>query len=292
MKLFEHIQGNRFKLLENKEIINMKTEVSDENKLVGISPRITKEEEGRALQLIREKLIPSAIQAYNRYIDVQQGFAEGSKITDKEVRMNLKKSDRTTHPARGNPKKIDIIRYISKINNGKFPMTFDIIKKPRSIYVEWSHQFRDYGSGVQKVMLYNTELSEGKIFSIKEGDTDFYMSKEEESYAYTYLVRRVLPSVVRDMYLAFLSRFPQMYPEKKYPRITPQDVVKHIKKQRTNIDSRTYESVINDHVYFTFFIKKKLIKTTALNGKEIKKPMVMIAAQGPINTDWSYYEVK
>lgn len=264
---------------------------------------ITKEEEQRAVQVISNKLIPVATEAFNRACRKQQ-FLHLNPITEQEVRKNIKKKGRMKHsPNATNPNGYDIVRYEAKVNNGEFPIIFDINKSPSQLYVEWHHQYEDYDESPagQRAVVYSG-LREG-VYDlvipsvIKEAaDPGMRLTRLEEKAAYDYLVKVVIPKVVDDLYMKFIKKHPAQYTnERRYPRIDALAISKNLKKLRNDVDSVSYESVINDHVFFTFFVKKGRVEIEPMYPGE-KSPRhenrVLIGASGPINTDWKWYDVK
>ena len=260
---------------------------------------ITKEEEQRALQLISNKLIPAATKAFNiscRY----QKFLHLSEITEEEVRKNIKKKGRMRHTNAKRQSGYDIIRYEAKVNNGEFPILFDINKSPGMLYVEWHHQYKEYGEGHGYRAVVYSDLREG-VFDliipsiIKEAaEPGLRLTKKEEQAAFDFLVKIIVPKVVEELYMKFIKKHPGQYTnERRYPRINAAAITKNLKKIRTDVDSVSYESVINDHVFFTFFLKKgeTNIEPRYPGEKPRNENRLLIGASGPINTDWKWYPV-
>lgn len=264
---------------------------------------ITKEEEGRGLDLIRKRLVSRAVKAYNLAIQfkaynsaIQFGHLDsllGAKpVDEKEVRMNLKKISRTKHdPKALNKSQVDIIQYISKINNGKFPMLFHIVKSPGSLRVEWSHQHDSYGSNYVAFVYSDQPIENGVVMveSVTPGGDEYEINKDEERYAYIYFLRQLLPQMLEDTYLKPIRKHPTMYSERRYPRqLTVQDISRTTIKKRRDRDNISYESIINDYVGFAFFLKKMILNLP--NGT--KKVAMSMGCQGPINNDWKWYSIK
>ena len=140
----------------------------------------------------------------------------------------------------------------------------------------------------------------GNLFRISEnineiagGGDEYKITSKEEKYVFNYIIMKIIPLAVQDKYLKFIDHHPAMYSERKYPRITSRDIVKTIKKKTVDIDSISYESVINDYVVFSFFVKKELVMVPGLpNQKDTQKPFIKVGCQGPINDDWKWYDVK
>lgn len=262
---------------------------------------ITKEEEARALQLISNKLVPAATETFNRACRKQE-FLNLNPITEQEVRKNLKKKGRMQHkPNAINQNGYDMVRYEAKVNNGEFPILFDINKSPGMLYVSWNHQYQDYAEGREPTRLaVYSDLREG-VFDlvipsiIKEAaDPGMKLTRKEEKAAFDFLMKVVVPKVYDDLYMKFIRKHPQEYRnERRYPRITVADISKNMKKIRTDVDSVTYESVINDHVFFTFFLKKgeTTVEPRYPGEKARNENRLLIAASGPMSTDWKYYNV-
>jgi len=261
---------------------------------------ITKKEEQEAVDTISKKLIPVATEAFNRACR-QQRVLHLSEINEQEVRKNLKKKGRMKHnPNARNPSGYDIVRYEAKVNHGEFPIIFDINKSPGMLYVEWHHQFEDYSEGSKRIAI-RSNLREGKFDSvirsvIKEAaESDMRLTRKEEKAGYDYLIKVIVPKAINDLYMKFLRKHPREYAnDRKYPRITAADVVKNMKKQRIDVYSATYESVINDHVYFEFFLKKGEVDVEPIYpGEQARKEnRLLIGATGPINTEWMFYNVE
>jgi len=123
---------------------------------------------------------------------------------------------------------------------------------------------------------------------VTPGGEEYEINKNEERYAYTYFIRHLLPIMIEDTYLKFIRKHPTMYSERRYPRISAQDISRTVMKKRRDRDSISYESIINDYVGFNFFLKKMVLKLP--DGT--KKPAMSIGCQGPINKDWKWYSIK
>lgn len=263
---------------------------------------ITKEEEQRAFQVISNKLIPVATEAYN-IAHRHYKIPNLPEITEDEVRKNIKKKGRMKHRNSDRQSAYDLVRYEAKIHSGKFPITFDINKSPGQLYVEWHHQFEDYRPGSQgssqRVVVYSN-LRKG-VFDlvipsiIKEAaDPGMRLTRKDEKAAYDFLIKVVVPKVYDDLYMKFIRKHPREYQnERRYPRFPVSDIVQNMKKIRADVDSVTYESVINDHVFFTFMIKKgeTTIEPIYPGEKPRNENRLLISASGPINTDSKYYNV-
>jgi hypothetical protein len=127
-----------------------------------------------------------------------------------------------------------------------------------------------------------------KLIEVTPGGEEYEMTKKEEQYSFNYLLRQLLPQMIRDTYMRFVTKFPSQYPEIKYPRVTPQMVSKTIKKKRADRSTVEYESIISDRVQFIFLIKKGLIH----NGLGNETRIIKAGCQGPINNDWKWYDIK
>lgn len=267
---------------------------------------ITKEEEQRAFQVISRKLIPMATEVFNAGVAYNKS-SDINPITETEVRKYIKKKARMKHsPEALNRSMYDVVRYEAVVNDGEQLIIFDIHKSPGTLYVEWSHRFKEYGKKLygshhdDKAVVYTN--SPGVYTSvygsvIKEAaDPGMRITKIEELAAYDYLIKVVVPKAIEELYMKFLKKHPGQYTNiRRYPRVTAENVVKNLRKQRVDVDSVSYESVINDHVAFAFFLKKGEVKIPPRypgEKEERKENRLIIGAQGPINTDWNWYPVE
>ena len=117
--LFEHVKGNRFKLSEE--------EASDYS--------ISKIEEDQALQTILRVCVPKLVKAFNE--DVCKRRKSYKKITEQEVRKNLKKVSHDRNSGKGGIDYSDFIRYSSQVGKYK-PFSF-LTYKPTE--TEWGKKY-------------------------------------------------------------------------------------------------------------------------------------------------------
>lgn len=217
------------------------------------SASITKEDEDRGLNFIRKFVIPLFVNSWNRYYKTKP-------ISVKEISHTLIK----VGVDRG-------INYIAKASISGVPLSvkYRIYKDSMGeLMASWDFPHLGYHSYFVRDTSIKQDLTE---------DID-RLSKREELYLLVYLQKTLMPQILEDKYSHFLKKYPGKYPERKYPRITVKDVIKNLKKLRMDVDSASYESIINDDVDFAFHLQKK-------DGQ------FMIGAQGPMNIDWSWYPV-
>lgn len=261
---------------------------------------ITKEEEQRALQVISNKLVPAATKSFNIGVRRAQPL-HLNEISEDEVRKNIKKKGRMKHGNSDRQSGYDMVRYEVKVNDDKFPIIFDINKSPGMLYVEWHHQFEAASNnrGGQRAVVYS-DLREG-VFDLvvpsiirEAADPGMRLTRKEDKAAFDFLIKVIIPKAVDDLYMKFIRKHPGQYTnERRYPRITATDIIKNVKKIRTDVDSATYESAINDHVFFTFFLKKGQVNVEPkyVGEKPRNENRLMFGASGPINQDWKWYPV-
>lgn len=219
----------------------------------------------------------------------------GRRYGTKEINNTIKK---IKDVKRGNGLS-DIIDY-EAIIRGK-PMRFGIRKDDGSVFVArmlpvtpGDHWIAV--SGPEKIKEGIDEIkSSGKSKTrklIKEEDSDVYLTKMEEQYSYNYMNRVIVPKALEDTYYKHIKKVPNMYPERKYPKLTPQDIIKNIKKVRTDFDRVEYEAVITDRISFDFLIVKEYHMDKTKNGKETWNVYIICGVQGPLDTKRIWYDIE
>ncbi len=132
---------------------------------------------------------------------------------------------------------------------------------------------------------------DGNRFKLTESVDDYRISKKEEANAFNFMIRKIVPLALEEKYYHFIKKYPTHYPERKFPRITDKDIIRNLRKLRTDIDSVSYESVINDDLDFQFLLKK-MDKEFTDGGEKIVAPALIIGVQSSLKPDWTYYDVE
>lgn len=131
-----------------------------------------------------------------------------------------------------------------------------------------------------------------KILKLLKESSNDRLTKMEEQYAYSYMTKMIVPKALEDVYYKHIRKVPSMYPERKYPKLTPQDVIKNIKKVRAEYDRVEYEAVVNDRLAFDFMIVKEYHLDKIKDGKEQWNLYMICGVQGPLDTKRIWYDIE
>lgn len=191
-----------------------------------------------------------------------------SKVYGKEFGKSLKKI-KDNRQSYGDQYNVVVYKAIV---NGKTE-EFRIIKNRKGVSVgRVDHGGQKYSTAVNWIRIIDSA-------PITEGIEGFWLSKKDEQYGLNYLTRKLMPQILEKTYNDYLKKYPNRYQEENYPRITEKDIIKNLKKLRYDVDSVSYESVINDDISFAFHIQKKDYG-------------LVIGAQGPIDINWTFYQIR
>lgn len=246
--LFEHVKGNRFKLSKGSN--------SDFC--------ISKMEEEQALQTIFRICVPELVKAFNT--DVCLRHTSYRKITEQEVRKNLKKFTHDRHCEDPFPH-TDFIRYYSKV--GKYKPFYFLTRKAvvnmvskkydrPTLVVSW-----EWPGGTA---LFDVPVFKGDIISETTGEfegillekrlTDqekWGISKLEDQYGLQIITKKLVKVVVNQ------------YNRKVYHLeglIELKDVLNNLKKSKDHWDEKEYKSVVNGHTFLFGISKRPKIEET------------------------------
>jgi hypothetical protein len=242
--------------------------------------RLSKIQEQEGLQYIQKFLIKKAVDAFNK-------FCIGYNITEEEVKKKLRKivDYRPPDDIEGQRYVCDIVAYGSTIDRFKDNYYPDGLQFRFDISIDGEGKLLTaYTTPITSIKawfnVHNSQVPKSLTENIENR-----MTKMDKQYSYDYMIRHIIPKILEDTYYRHIKKTPRMYPEGKYPRnITPQDIIKNLKKIREDFDRVEYESAINDRISFDFIIVKE--------HQLVWSPHMICGVRGPLDLDRKWYDIK
>lgn len=195
--LFKHINGNRFILSENQK---------DEN-------HITKQEEYEALQVIRIKLIPEAVQKWNI-----RHSPPYSNITEDDVRKHLIKKTNNSYDHTTDSKYTTYQFHVIK-NGYPVLINFFIHKSNEELFVAYQDML---GNSNKQIPVRKNKIAENKS---KINEVDRSVSKMEEDQTLQDIRNNIIPEIIR-----LWNKKRRHYSEFRNIDVTVQDISRNLRK--------------------------------------------------------------
>lgn len=245
-----------------------------------VDASISKQEEQYAIDYYKKIILPKDVYQYNSNVGPAERRIKGVEPTTVDaVIKNLRK---LKHFRTDNVFPDKII-YKSTIGSAMLykdivsPITFvvEIDKEKGKLIIRHSVPFL--------TLIFKTPVTEG---------VEDRITKLDEQYAYTYMLRYIVPFVLYEQYYKHIKKTPALYPERKYPRnIEDRDIIKKLRKIRTDFDRIEYESVMNDNMSFEFIIVKEQHLDQIVGKKETWSSHMMCGGKGPWDVEYKWYDI-